>query len=393
MRVLMMTTPVSTHLTPLVPLAWAFRAAGHEVLVAGRSDVQAAARSAGLNAVEIGGPLDLDGMLAQRIGGVRPLEAWGRPPFDQLSNFGRLWMAQTLEVLPDYLAFARVFRPDLIVSEPLEYMSLIAGAELGVPVVQQRWGVDPLSGPALANGRTWFKDAYTGLGLSDLPRPAVILDPCPPSLQLPGIEPGVPMRYVPFNGNGRLPPWLREEWRRRQERADHGPIRRVAVSLGGRTLAYNGVPLMRGILSAFAELPDTEAVVTVEEEYREAIGPVPAQVRLIDPVPLHLLLDSCAAVVHHGGSGTAMTATSFGLPQFVLPQLADQFWHGDRLVEAGAAICLDDADRQNDAGELSAALATLLADPGYAKAAGELRREMAAMPTPADVVADLEHLV
>ncbi|MCM2414276.1 nucleotide disphospho-sugar-binding domain-containing protein [Streptomyces sp. RKAG290] len=392
MRVLMMTTPVSTHLTPLVPLAWALRAAGHEVLVAGRSDVQEAARSAGLNSVEIGGPLNIDAMLRQRIGGVRPLEAWGRPPFDQLSNFGRLWMSQTVEVLPDYLAFARSFHPDLIVSEPLEYISLIVGADLGVPVVQQRWGVDPLSGPALENGRTWFKDAYERLGLSDLPRPAVILDPCPPSLQLPGIEPGTPMRYVPFNGNGQLPQWLREEWRAREEQA-RGTTRRVAVSLGGRTLAYNGVPLMRHILSAFEGLPGTEAVVTVEEEFREAVGPVPAGVRLIDPVPLHLLLDSCAAVVHHGGSGTAMTATSFGLPQLVLPQLADQFWHGDRLAEAGAAICLDDAARQNDPAELTAALETLLAGPGYAKAAGELRQEMGAMPTPAAVVTDLENLV
>ncbi|MDW6062592.1 hypothetical protein SAZ11_36845 [Streptomyces sp. FXJ1.4098] len=47
MRVLMMSTPVSSHFAPLVPLAWALRSAGHEVLVAGQPDVMGPARSAG----------------------------------------------------------------------------------------------------------------------------------------------------------------------------------------------------------------------------------------------------------------------------------------------------------------------------------------------------------
>jgi UDP:flavonoid glycosyltransferase YjiC (YdhE family) len=211
----------------------------------------------------------------------------------------------------------------------------------------------------------------------------MLLDPCPPNLQLPGVDPGTPIRYVPFNGSGALPDWLRD---------DRGHVSRVAVSLGGRTLFYNGVPLVRHIVNAFRGLPDAEALVTVESEYREAIGPVPPNVRLIDPVPLHLLLGSCAAVVHHGGSGTTMTATSFGLPQLALPQLADQFWHGDRLVEAGAGIAFDDADRQNDPGQLHDALMELLAVPGYRKAAGEIRLEMQEMPPPSEVVAGLEQL-
>ncbi|MET7935542.1 nucleotide disphospho-sugar-binding domain-containing protein [Streptomyces sp. NPDC005322] len=386
MRVLMINTPVSTHLTPLVPLAWALRAAGHEVMVAGREDVLAAAASAGLNAVGIGDRLKLDDMLIERLGGKRPLESWGRPALDQLSNVGSLWMPQTLDVLPDYLDLARDFGPDLILSDPIEYLSLVVGERLGVPVVQQRWGVDPISDQARTTGQTWFKDVLAELGLSDLPRPAVLLDPCPPSLQLAGTTPGTPMRYVPFNGNGQLPQWLR------RDAEERGAARRVAVSLGGRTLAYNGVPLMRNILGALGGLPDTEVLATVEEEYREALGEVPGNVRLIDPVPLHLLLGSCRAVVHHGGSGTAMTASAFGLPQLVLPQLADQFWHGDALARVGAGITIEDAARQDDPAPVREAVAALLGEPGYAKAAGELREEMAAMPAPSRVSADLEEL-
>ncbi|GHF10098.1 DUF1205 domain-containing protein [Streptomyces griseoluteus] len=387
MRVLMINTPVSTHLTPLVPLAWALRAAGHEVLVLGREDVLGAAASAGLNAVSIGDWLKLDDILVERLGGKRPLQSWGRPALDQLSNVGSLWMPQTLEVLPAYLDLARDFGPDLVLSDPIEFISLIVGEDLGVPVVQQRWGVDPISDQVRGAGETWFKDILAERGLTGLPRPAVLLDPCPPSLQLAGVTPGTPMRYVPFNGNGRLPEWLRRDARER------GTARRVAVSLGGRTLAYNGVPLMRNILDALGSLPDIEVLATVEEEYREALGEVPGNVRVIDPVPLHLLLGSCHAIVHHGGSGTAMTASAFGLPQLVLPQLADQFWHGDALARVGAAITIDSVERQDEPEPVREAAAALLGDPAYEKAAGELRAEIAAMPAPSRVVTDLEKLV
>ncbi|GAA3035986.1 hypothetical protein GCM10020000_11910 [Streptomyces olivoverticillatus] len=39
MRVLIIPSPVTTHFMPMIPLAWALRAAGHELLVAGQPDV------------------------------------------------------------------------------------------------------------------------------------------------------------------------------------------------------------------------------------------------------------------------------------------------------------------------------------------------------------------
>ncbi|MFF3916346.1 nucleotide disphospho-sugar-binding domain-containing protein [Streptomyces sp. NPDC001852] len=387
MRVLLITSPVSTHLTPLVPLAWAIRAAGHELLVAGRADVMAAAASAGLNAVELGGPLNVDELLAKRLDpGRRPLESWGRPQLEQLSNIGRLWMPQTLEVLPRYLEVARRFRPDLIIGDPLEYLSLLLGEELEVPVVHHRWGVDPVSGQARAAGRDGLREAYERLGLTDLPFPDLLLDPCPPSLQLPGITPGAPVRFVPFNGNGVMPEWLRDS---RGGTADRS---RVAVSLGGRTIEYHGEGLFRHLVEAFGQMPEVEAVVTVRRRYHDVLGPIPANVRLVEPLPLTLLLDSCSAVVHHGGAGTAMTASFFGLPQLVLPQLADQFWYGERVTEAGAGLFLHDPAEQDDPARVRTAVRELLAEPRYAKAAAELRAEMAGMPSPARVVRDLEQL-
>lgn len=384
MRVLILSTPVPTHFMPLVPLAWALRAAGHDILVAGQPDIMATVRAAGLGGASVGDWFRVDERMRESLkGGQRAIEAFGRP--GPMTEFPEVWADHTDQVLPDYLDLARSFGPDLIVSDVLECNALIVGGVLGVPVVQQRWGVDPISGPLRATARTALKDRCETHGLGGLPDPTVVLDPCPRGLQLPDAEPGSPIAYVPYNGGGLRPSWLGN--------TTDGAMRRVAVSLGVRTLALNGVPHVRNILWAFDGLADTEAVMTVEERYRDEIGPVPGNVRLIDPVPLHLLLGHCSAVVHHGGSGTAMTSSSFGLPQLVLPQLADQFAHGDRLAAAGAAITLDDAGSQDDRARLHHALATLLSDPAHRTAARELGRRMASMPSPARVVGDLEGLV
>nr|AAF00215.1 glycosyl transferase [Streptomyces fradiae] len=385
MRVLMMSTPAPTHFTPLVSLAWALRGSGHEVVVAGQPDVLGAVASAGLNAVNVGDWFHVDDMLVAGLReGERPLETRPRASLESMGGYGRVWMTHARYLVGRYMEFARIYGPDLIVSDPLEYSSLLVGGVLGVPVVQQRWGVDLISGPARAEARPGFGPLCERLGLAGLPDPAVLLDPCPPGLQAPGAEPGSPIRFVPFNGNGVVPGWLREP------RSASRP--RVVVTLGSRTLALNGVPLMRGILRAFEELPEVEAVATVDEVFREKVGPVPANVRMVDPVPLHLVLDGCAAVVHHGGAGTTMTAGAFGLPQLVLPQLADQFGHGDRVSEVGAGISLDDAESQNDSHRLAVELRRLLAEPEFAKAARALADSVRDMPAPAQVAADLTRL-
>jgi sterol 3beta-glucosyltransferase len=51
------------------------------------------------------------------------------------------------------------------------------------------------------------------------------------------------------------------------------------------------------------------------------------------------LFPLCAGVAHHGGSGTTHTAARAGVPQFIMPQIADQFYWGRRVhaLELGPA--------------------------------------------------------
>ncbi|MFI9723678.1 nucleotide disphospho-sugar-binding domain-containing protein [Streptomyces sp. NPDC052396] len=380
MRVLMIPTPVPAHLMPLVPLAWALRSAGHEVQVLGQRDVLSAVGAAGLTAVCTGGEFDVNGMLLRGLpGGQRPLQARPRPARSTLGGYGRVWTAHALAVTAPYLEFAREFRPDLILADPLEYASLIIGAVLEVPVVHHRWTVDAISGPARRASRPSLRELCRSLGVDELPDPTVLLDPTPPSLRLPESEEGTPIRWVPFSGTGQLPAGLREK------KAD----RRVVVSLGN-TLALHGVPFAGRLLHSFAGMAGAEILATVPEPQRRELGPVPEPVRLIDPLPLHLFLDTCDAMVHHGGAGTAMTATAFGLPQLVLPQLADHFAVGDRIAAAGAGLSFDEAGQQDDPQVVRGALEELLAEPRHGAAARRLAGEMRAMPAPAQVAADLE---
>ncbi|MFG2382873.1 nucleotide disphospho-sugar-binding domain-containing protein [Streptomyces avermitilis] len=394
MRVLFVVTPIPGHLSPLTPLAWALRGAGHEVLVAGQPDVMATAAKAGLTAVSVGDPFGMEALMRGFLPiGLRPIQCWEDPSDEERSaDFARAWAAHNELVLPGYLEVARAFDPQLIVSDVLEYSSLIVGRALDVPVVQHRWGVDPLSGPTRIQARLHHRALVERLKLPGLPDPVMLLDPCPPSLQVPRAEPGTPIRHVHAHGNAPVPAWIQADRAARAARTAQ-ERRRVVVSMGRSTLALNGSYLLRGILRAFEELPDVEAFVTVGGAFREEVETVPDNVRLIDPTPLHLLLDTSDAVLHHGGAGTTMSASWCGLPQLVLPQLADQFAHARQVAATGAGLALHTAEQQDDPEQITTALAELLADPGYAKAAGELRREMELMPAPSQVVSGLERLV
>jgi UDP:flavonoid glycosyltransferase YjiC (YdhE family) len=387
MRVLMMTTAVPTHFAPMVPLAWGLRAAGHEVLVAGQPDVMPVIRSAGLSGVSLGEPTGLDDALRGMLkGGQRFFAQAPRPRPEDMGFFGRVWMAQARKLLPDYLALARELDPHLILADQLEYTSLLVGGVLGVPVVHHRWGVDCVSTLALREATGELADLAADVGLDGLPAPAVTLDPCPPSLQLPATPPGTPIRFVPFNGTAVLPDWVR---RLRQDGRPDGTGRRVVVSLGHSLLPMNGVPFVRHLLSACAELPDVEIIATIDQEYRDAFGSLPPQVRLVDPTPLHLFLDECDVIVNQGGAGTSLTAITMGVPQLALPQWADQFGTGDRLRDLGVGLVLDQVESQDDPAAVAGALESLLSDPGYRGATEKLRGEMAVMPAPAQVAGEL----
>lgn len=63
-------------------------------------------------------------------------------------------------------------------------------------------------------------------------------------------------------------------------------------------------------------------------ELAEGVWSVPA----LDHSALFPRMD---LVVHHGGAGTTATALRSGVPQFIVPHIVDQYFHGRRIAELG----------------------------------------------------------
>jgi UDP:flavonoid glycosyltransferase YjiC (YdhE family) len=62
---------------------------------------------------------------------------------------------------------------------------------------------------------------------------------------------------------------------------------------------------------------------------------LPSTIRHFSYVPLAPLLPRCAALVHHGGMGTAAQAMAAGVPQLIMALAHDQFDNGDRIKRLG----------------------------------------------------------
>jgi rhamnosyltransferase subunit B len=56
---------------------------------------------------------------------------------------------------------------------------------------------------------------------------------------------------------------------------------------------------------------------------------------------MRTLLPRCAAMVHHGGIGTAALAFAAGIPQVVTPFAHDQFDNAQRIARSGCGIRID----------------------------------------------------
>ncbi len=384
MRVLMTSISAPGHVTPMVPLAWALRGAGHEVVVGGQPNLMPAVRGAGLCGQPIGEAFEQLLLLRNMLpDGATPIEAWGRVVDPLYASAARTWAHQAHRTVDEYLDFCRAWAPDLIVSEPFEFCGRLLGGVLDIPWVRHGIGLTGRAARFERSAAEALIPVVERLGLKEgAPEPVLTLDTCPPSFGQPDAAARRPMRYVPYNGTGAVPDWALERT----------GVRRVCVSLGTQTLVLNGVPLLRRIIEAVSGIDGLEVVVALAAADRASLGTVPRGVRVVESLPLNVFLDRCDVVVHHGGAGSSLTATAFGLPQLVVPQFLDQFEYGDRLAAAGAGITMDSAEKQNGVHEIRKAVLGLLDDPAHARSARALRDEVRAMPSPGDTVAVLERV-
>lgn len=383
MKFLVVPVPSPGHLLAMVPFCWALRLAGHEVLVASRADVTAAAQRAGLDAADLPAlEVPMDTLRNQ----VSP-EMFPVPLFAERGGAGQglwhiaaqNWHRHAVEFFEVFADLAREWGAQVIVTDPLATIGRALGAELGLPVISHRWGIDPTGGPFTERTAALVAESDIAGGRTAA-APVVTLDICPPALQAPDAVPSDLLQFIPFNGTG----VLSGELRTRSDR------RRAAVCFGGSVLSLTGARPLRNVVEALVSIPDLEIVVALSAADRPLLGEQPERVRVLEQVPLQLFLRDCDVLVHHGGSTTGLTGTRYGLPQLVLPQMFDQFDFARGIARTGSGIAAEDAAAQNDIDALADSARALLDDPSYRAGARKLGADIREAPAPATVVADIE---
>ena len=388
MRVLITSVSGYGHFLPLLPLAQALVEARHEVGVAIAADLRARVEVAGFRAFDAGLAIDAAfTQLAERF----PSEDYSHLQPDEILGwylphlFGQI-LAPAM--LADLKPLVRDWRPDLILHETFEFAGPIAAASAGIPSVSHTLGLR-IDEQVLAAVAASVAPLWQECGLKPDPTAGLYLHLClditPPSLQpwQAGLNRTIirPLRPVALSQNPgeRLPSWM-------QQRRDT-PL--IHMTLGTNT--NSNISAFRSVLDGLSDL-DVEVVMTVGFDGDAALlGPLPANAHVEQFIAHSLLLPYCTLVICHGGAGTTLSALALGLPLLLLPQGADQYIVGQHVCASGAGLLLTPAEVSP--ASVRAGVLTLMNEPVHREAARRMQHEIAAMPSPAEVVRELEEVI
>jgi len=377
-KILVSTGPSYGLYCPVVPMAWTLRAAGHEVLVAAPESIASAVKGSGLPFIPTYGDMHMREVMAHdREGNFIPLATEEAAMLEQAGRgFGRL----AARVLPGLLDVIDRWRPDLVLGEPHSYGAGIAAKAKGLPWVEHGVGLGYFREMDKA-GADELGPELAGLGLSGMPEPDLVLDPCPPSLRSPGSDRGLPMRYVQYDPPATVPSWVFTQ----RDRP------RVLLTLGTVAPGAGGAGVLGELVRTLPEL-GVELLVAVADDVVPQLGPLPEAVVAAGFLPLASVLPSCDLVVHHCGGGSTMAAIMAALPQLLVPQpiVAEQYDSARRVTAYGCARQL--VEQPLDPAAVVEDCRVLLEDGSYLERARALRAEVDAMPAPASLVPHIEAL-
>jgi UDP:flavonoid glycosyltransferase YjiC (YdhE family) len=333
MRIIFATGQGGGHFQPLVPFARVAVRAGHDVVVAAPGSARGMVERAGFGFYALGEPWDR----AERWAPVFGPDGPGAVHVIQELFIG----LDAYAALPGMLALVHNHGPELIVRETTEFASTIAAAHFKVPVVavgphldaaiDTDGGLHAIAAPALER-----------LGPYRLDAPVVTLSPF-------GDAPGVHRFRHPAS-----------------ERVDRSL---VYVSFGSEIRSPD---LFRTTAHALASVPKRVLMTIGRHVDPDALGPLPANVRIERWVDQGDVMPHAAAMVGHGGSGGTLAALAAGVPLALMPQFVDGPANAARVASLGAGIVVGD--------DVAAAVHELLEDDAYRDAAEGVANQIRALP-------------
>jgi UDP:flavonoid glycosyltransferase YjiC (YdhE family) len=362
------------HAEPMVGVALAVQAAGHQVIFAGDERYLPRLRRSGLAATATD---ESAGVPQNRQDLIEPSQ---RREDDVVRNYfiGRLPRQRWERSAQLYASW----RPDVVVRDEADFGAAVLAEVLGIPRAAVLIGAsgDMFAPPVIADALDELRAEH---GLPPDPQLValagdLVLSPFPLSLR--AVD-----RAHAFNpGAGvadpeRLPRW----W------SDLGEQPIIYLTLGTIFPLESG-NLFDRILAALDGLP-AAVVATVGPDLDPVdLGPQPANVRIERWLPQARLFRDVDLVIHHGGSGTMGDAARNGVPQIVLAMGADQLHNARRLEELGLGRSLPATSATTAL--IRDSVVALLTDLRVRDNAERLERESAALPGPDSAVPLLERL-
>ena len=389
-RVLFTLLPARGSLQPLLPVAAALRARGHDVALCSSARLREQVEAHGLPFLPAGldwhvsdpGYIDV---LCQAAGGLAFPDLAGEQRFAWV--IANLFIgAAARRMLPDLAGLARAWSADIIVRESLEFAGCVAAEALGLPHASVAAAADSaldrrreLAGPLAALRRRAGLSADPG---GDMAFRYLHLCFTPPGFDGPGARFPPTARFFAHHSTPTphedLPPWL--------DRLAGRPT--VLVSMG--TVFHRTPGLHESILAALRDEPVNLLIALGFDQDPARLGPLPPHVRVQATFPQVALLPRCALLVTHGGFNSVKEALAEGVPLVILPIAGDQPYCASRCQALGVGRVIGPAER--NAAAIRAAVRTVLDDPAYREQARYMRDEARALPPAAAAVTALEQV-
>jgi zeaxanthin glucosyltransferase len=370
MKIGFISMPLIGHINSMTALARTIQARGHEVVFIGIPDVGPYAVAAGLKFVPYGEEEVPAGSSAGALAPVAKLSGIAATRWT-IEGAGRAMFQLASRQLPRVVAEERI--EALVIDTIHMYLEVVA-IKLGIPYAHV-WSVLNIdfSGatlPSVLPGRNedtpegraqniaalkQSDNAFFGIvqelaeeyadsvGLKlDWSNPretvsrhaAAIVSQIPSEFDLPGITWPSAFHYAgPFfdeAGREAIP----FAW----ERLDARPL--VYASLG--TLVNGHEIIYQTILSAVERIPEIQVVLSKGTNIGLAgLGPIPANVIVVDKAPQLEILKRAALCVTHAGLNTVLESLARGLPMVAIPIAYDQFGVAVRIAHHGVGEFLE----------------------------------------------------
>jgi UDP:flavonoid glycosyltransferase YjiC (YdhE family) len=379
LNVLFSVRPFRGHLHPLIPLARAFRRAGHQVAVASAEDVATVVTGAGLPWLPAG---------------LNPREVWQQFQEEE-SDYGYLSVQSKVA---DLLEIAlEQFRPDVIIREPTDLAPAIVGEVVGaVNVIYGIANFIPVRSWQHLKADETIGTVRREYGLAEDPGldslyRDLYLSVLSPPFERAGRLPVAAvqrLRYTTWDGDTNFTPWKAGTTASPDPAASGAGRPAVLVTLW---TVYN---YFSDLFSRFLEALSTEpidVICTLGDGADEALlAGAPANVRFERYLPHSSILPRCQAMLCHAGFNTTMGCLAAGVPLVCVPLGSDQEFNARRCASAGLGLWLRQEEASVEA--IRDAVRKVLTDPSFTTKARAFADDMARRPGASAAIRRIEAL-